>query len=112
MTTFARSERRALGETLLAVEPDAPTLCEGWRTRDPAAHLVLRETRPDAAAGIVLPPVAAWTARVQRSLARAPLPELVRRLSTTKTSCAHSLAVGLRASWNRTTRRRRRVPAH
>jgi uncharacterized protein (TIGR03085 family) len=80
MTSFARSERRALCKTLLAVGPDAPTLCEGWQTRDLAAHLVLRETRPIAAAGIVLSPVAGWTARVQRSLARQPWPELVRRV--------------------------------
>ncbi|HEY9376622.1 MAG TPA: TIGR03085 family metal-binding protein [Jiangellaceae bacterium] len=80
MSAFARSERQALCETLLAVGPDAPTLCEGWLTRDLAAHLVLRETRPVAAAGIVLPLVAGWTARVQRSLARQPWPELVRRV--------------------------------
>lgn len=54
MTAFARSERLALCETLRAVGPDAPTLCEGWLTRDLAAHLVLRESRPDAAPGIVV----------------------------------------------------------
>jgi uncharacterized protein (TIGR03085 family) len=80
MTAFARSERRALCETLLAVGPDAPTLCEGWLARDLAAHLVLRETRPVAAAGIVLAPIAGWTERVQRSLADQPWPELVRRV--------------------------------
>jgi uncharacterized protein (TIGR03085 family) len=80
MTAFARSERRAMCKTLLAVGPDAPTLCEGWQTRDLAAHLVLRETRPIAATGIVFPPVAGWTARVQRSLADQPWPELVRRV--------------------------------
>ena len=80
MTAFARSERRALCKTLLAVGPDAPTLCEGWQARDLAAHLVLRETRPVAAAGIVLTPIAGWTGRVQRSLARRPWPELVRRV--------------------------------
>ncbi len=80
MTAFARRERCALCETLLRVGPDAPTLCEGWQARDLAAHLVLRETRPVAAAGIVLPPIAAWTDRVQRSLADQPWPELVRRV--------------------------------
>lgn len=34
--------------------PDAPTCCEGWRTSDLAAHLVVRERRPLAAPGIVL----------------------------------------------------------
>ncbi len=38
-----------------AVGPDAPTLCGDWTTRDLAAHLVLRERRPDAAAGILIP---------------------------------------------------------
>jgi uncharacterized protein (TIGR03085 family) len=80
MTAFARRERRAMCETLLAVGPDAPTLCEGWRTRDLAAHLMLRETRPVAAAGIVLKPLADWTRRVQHSLADQPWPELVRRV--------------------------------
>ncbi|HEX2360481.1 MAG TPA: TIGR03085 family metal-binding protein [Jiangellaceae bacterium] len=80
MTAFARGERRALSETLVAVGPDAPTLCAGWRARDLAAHLVLRETRPVAAAGIVLPPLAGWTRRTQRSLADQPWPELVRRV--------------------------------
>jgi uncharacterized protein (TIGR03085 family) len=80
MTAFARSERRALSETLVAVGPDAPTLCDGWCARDLAAHLVLRETRPIAAAGIVFSPVAGWTDRVQRSIADQPWPELVRRV--------------------------------
>lgn len=49
--TLARRERSALVETLRSVGPDAPTLCEGWNTRDLAAHLVVREGRPDAAIG-------------------------------------------------------------
>src|SRR5258706_5048708 len=53
---YARAERHALADTLLAAGPDAPTLCEGWATRDLAAHLVLRERRPDAAAGILFKP--------------------------------------------------------
>jgi len=43
MTTLAQRERAALSDTLLAVGPEAPTLCEGWLARDLAAHLVLRE---------------------------------------------------------------------
>lgn len=49
--TLARRERSALVDTLRSVGPDAPTLCEGWTTRDLAAHLVVREGRPDAALG-------------------------------------------------------------
>jgi uncharacterized protein (TIGR03085 family) len=38
--------------------PDAPTLDEGWATRHLAAHLVVREWNPIAAAGIVMAPLA------------------------------------------------------
>lgn len=56
--TLARRERSALVRTLRSVGPDAPTLCEGWTTRDLAAHLVVREGRPDAAAGVLVPALA------------------------------------------------------
>jgi uncharacterized protein (TIGR03085 family) len=36
-------EREALCELFLELGPEAPTLCEGWRTQELAAHLVLRE---------------------------------------------------------------------
>ena len=52
-----------------AAGPDAPTLCGDWTSRDLAAHLVLRERRPDAAAGILIPKLAGYTARKQRELA-------------------------------------------
>ncbi|MGE5287852.1 MAG: TIGR03085 family metal-binding protein [Micromonosporaceae bacterium] len=68
--SFSRSERRALCALLGEKGPQAPTLCEGWSTRDLAAHLVLREHRPDAAAGILGGPLAAYTARVQRKIAQ------------------------------------------
>jgi len=66
--TYSREERLALCDLLDATGPDAPTLCAGWLTRDLAAHLVLRERRPDAAAGVLGGPVAGHTARVQRRL--------------------------------------------
>jgi uncharacterized protein (TIGR03085 family) len=34
--------------------PEAPTLCEGWLTRDLAAHLFVREHRPLAMPGILV----------------------------------------------------------
>jgi uncharacterized protein (TIGR03085 family) len=74
---FAPAERLALADALLAAGPDAPTLCEGWATRDLAAHLVLRERRPDAGAGIVLKPLAGHTKRVQDHLASGDYPALV-----------------------------------
>ena len=44
--TVAAAERHDLCDTFLEVGPEAPTLCSPWRTRDLAAHLVLREHRP------------------------------------------------------------------
>ena len=79
----ARRERQELAELMLATGPDAPTLCEGWTTKDLAAHLVIREARPDAAVGIVLPPLAGWTDRVQRAATVGQsYPELVRKVRT------------------------------
>src|SRR5204862_228870 len=46
---------------------------------DLAAHLVLRERRPDAAAGVAGGPLAGYTARVQQRIrSRIPFPDLVR----------------------------------
>ncbi|MEV4171449.1 TIGR03085 family metal-binding protein [Nonomuraea sp. NPDC049709] len=76
--THARGERAALCDLLDRLGPDAPTLCTGWTTYDLAAHLVLRERRPDAMGGIALKPLAGYTASVQNGLkARHPYPELV-----------------------------------
>jgi len=65
MTRFARMERQGLCDTFERVGPDAPTLCSPWLTRDLAAHLVVRERRPDVSAGIVLPALAGRLERVQ-----------------------------------------------
>jgi uncharacterized protein (TIGR03085 family) len=67
--SIAQRERAALVDTMRSVGPDAPTLCEGWTTRDLAAHLVIREYRPDAAAGILIPFFAGHTAKVQNDVA-------------------------------------------
>lgn len=48
--TMAERERAALADALLTAGADAPTLCEGWTTRDLARHLVLREGNPEAVA--------------------------------------------------------------
>ncbi|HZA17204.1 MAG TPA: TIGR03085 family metal-binding protein [Pseudonocardiaceae bacterium] len=76
-STVAADERRALCDLMEQVGPDAPTLCEGWTTRDLAAHLVVRESRLDVAGGILLPPLARYTDRVQSSIAQRPWTELV-----------------------------------
>ncbi len=77
--SYSREERGALCALLEKTGPDAPTLCEGWTTGDLAAHLVLRERRLDAAAGVAGGPLAGYTARVQQRLrSRIPFPDLVR----------------------------------
>jgi uncharacterized protein (TIGR03085 family) len=79
--SYSRNERLALCALLDKTGPDAPTLCEGWTTGDMAAHLVLRERRPDAAAGVAGGPLAGYTARVQHRLKdRTPFPDLVRMI--------------------------------
>jgi len=79
--SYSTDERRALCALLDKTGPDAPTLCEGWTTGDLAAHLVLRERRPDAAAGVAGGPLAGYTARVQQRLKdRIPFADLVRMI--------------------------------
>lgn len=65
--SLAQRERSALCDLLVDLGPDAPTLCEGWRSADLAAHLFIREHRPDAAPGLALKfaPARTWTKRVQ-----------------------------------------------
>jgi uncharacterized protein (TIGR03085 family) len=82
MTTPARSERDALSDLFLEVGPDAPTLCEGWTTRDLAAHLIVRERRLDASPGIVLSPLSGWTERVRRGELDQPWERLVELVRT------------------------------
>ncbi len=65
MTRFAQAERQALADVLTKVGPEAPTLCSGWLTADLAAHLVVRERRPDAAPGLVVSALGSWTDRVR-----------------------------------------------
>src|ERR1700691_4994808 len=63
--TAAQRERSALVSTFRQVGPDAPTLCAGWKTRDLAAHLVVRERSLDATPGIFLLFLAAYPQKVQ-----------------------------------------------
>ena len=80
--TVARAERYALCDTLLEVGPDAPTLCDPWRARDLAAHLVVRERRPDLAAGLVVPALAGRLERAQAEIAAGDWQSLVRTVRT------------------------------
>jgi uncharacterized protein (TIGR03085 family) len=66
--TLAQHERGVICDLFLEVGPDAPTLCEGWTTKDLAAHLVVRERRPDSGPGLVWPPLAGYTDKVRTSV--------------------------------------------
>lgn len=78
--TLSRRERGAMVETLRVVGPDAPTLCEGWTTRDLAAHLVVREGRPDAAAGVLVPALAPRLEELRVRETERPWDELLDRI--------------------------------
>jgi len=80
MTSTAHLERQALCDTFLRVGPEAPTLCDPWLTRDLAAHLVIRESRPDLAVGMFVPPLKARLDEAQRDIAAGDWDALVERL--------------------------------
>jgi uncharacterized protein (TIGR03085 family) len=76
--SLAQQERQTLCDLFVELGADAPTLCEGWSTRDLAAHLVARERRPDSGPGLVWPPLAGYTDKVRRGVRdRTPWNELV-----------------------------------
>ena len=76
--TLAQQERTTLCDLFVDLGPDAPTLCEGWLTADLAAHLVVRERRPDSGPGVVWPPLAGYTDKVRRAVRdRTPWDKLV-----------------------------------
>ena len=64
---WARIERERFADTLVSVGPDAPTLCANWNARDLAAHVLLRERRPDAALGIMVSFLSNYTESVRKS---------------------------------------------
>jgi uncharacterized protein (TIGR03085 family) len=80
VTAFASIERAALVDLMAELGPDAPTLCTGWTTRDLAAHLVVRLSRVDAAAGIVVKGLAEHTRRVQDRVAGQDWPVLLSKV--------------------------------
>jgi uncharacterized protein (TIGR03085 family) len=82
MSTHAKRERLLLADLLEAEGPDAPTLCEGWNTRDLAAHVAVRERRADAAGGLLLKQLAPRLERVQAEFAEKPYEELIQLIRT------------------------------
>jgi uncharacterized protein (TIGR03085 family) len=67
-SSLAQQERNTLCDLFVERGADAPTLCEGWVTSDLAAHLVVRERRPDSGPGLVWPPLAGYTDKVRRAV--------------------------------------------
>lgn len=80
--SFATRERNALADLLLEVGPDAPTLCEGWTTRELAAHVWTREHDPISLVGMAIEPATAALRekRHERALTRHGYEGLVERL--------------------------------
>jgi uncharacterized protein (TIGR03085 family) len=80
MTRHAQSERLLLCDELDRLGPDQPTLCEGWETRDLAAHLLVREHRPDLTAGRFVPFLAGHLEKEQGTIAHGDYSVLVDRV--------------------------------
>ena len=79
-TALVHRERTELVELMRSTGPDQETLCAGWNVRDLAAHIVVRERRPDAALGIVLPIAARYTERVMAEFGALPFEFLLAKL--------------------------------
>lgn len=75
--SITADERAEMCDLFQELGPDAPTLCEGWTTRDLLAHLLVRERRPDAAAGIVIPFLRKHSEQVTASAADQPWDEMI-----------------------------------
>ncbi|MEU9402092.1 TIGR03085 family metal-binding protein [Streptomyces sp. NPDC048242] len=82
MSTFAKRERLLFADLLETAGPEAPTLCEGWTARDLAAHVVVRERRPDAVAGQFVKQLAPRLDRVMEDYAAKPYSELIQLIRT------------------------------
>src|SRR3712207_6559189 len=85
--SFVGRERAALADLFEELGPDAPTCCAGWTTAHLAAHLVVRDRRPDALPGYgaeavgLAAPLAAWSHRLEdRMREGTPYAEVVDRV--------------------------------
>jgi uncharacterized protein (TIGR03085 family) len=87
--SFAERERGELADLLEQLGPVAPTCCAGWDTAHLAAHLVVRDRRPDAMAGLgaeaagIGGPLATWPHHLEDRLRTSTsYAEVVGRLRT------------------------------
>ena len=62
---LAHADRLRLCDLMVEVGPAAPTLCEGWSTKDLAADLVARDRRPDSVPGLVVERLSGWSEKVR-----------------------------------------------
>jgi len=81
-TSLARRERIALCDLALVLGEDAPTLCGGWDAKDLVAHLLLREHRPLAGAGITIGAMSGFTDRQMARYRKQDFGVLVEKLRT------------------------------
>lgn len=65
---------------MMEVGPGAPTLCSPWRARDLAAHLVIRDSRPDLALGMFVPALKGRLDTAMTAYAAGSWPALVERV--------------------------------
>jgi uncharacterized protein (TIGR03085 family) len=77
---LARRERHALCDTALGLGAQAPTLAGDWTAKDLVAHLLVREHSPLGSAGLVIGPLAGFTARAMARVARRDFEALVAQL--------------------------------
>ena len=77
LMSFSSAERAKMVALFHKLGPNAPTLCEGWTTRDLAVHLWVRENRPDAAAGIFVNALSGRLEKESRKVAERDFDELV-----------------------------------
>jgi uncharacterized protein (TIGR03085 family) len=85
--SFADSERATLADLFETLGPDAPTCLPGWTTAHLAAHLAVRDRRPDALPGYGAEemglggPLPAWAHRLEDRLREStPYAEVVGRV--------------------------------
>jgi uncharacterized protein (TIGR03085 family) len=82
MTRHALSERHLLCDELDRLGPEADTIDDGWQAKDLAAHLLIRETRPDLMVGAFVPALSARLDRGMEATAAGDFSALVRKVRT------------------------------
>ena len=80
MTSYAQQERAAICDSFLRLGPDAPTIDDPWLARDLAAHLAIRDSRPDLSAGQYFSALRGRLDDAMRKLAATDFVELVERV--------------------------------